>query len=546
MTLSPEQLQEIQKELERRQRLDALVNYKPGPTADCFLRSKAKRRLIYTNNQMGKTTAMQVDCAWTMRGIHPFRPHAGPIRGLVVVPQRRQASTIWGDRILKACKMPGPWEERPWIPDHEIADIKWAYSPAGKYPGRITLHNKCELFVALSGVANSWKSIEGEVFDVVWRDEADGNESLGEELDLRLVRAATKAEAALNGKGDPNAWWLGSLAWCYTPTKTNDEAETFRENCKNGVEGFEMFSPDPTVQEENPAVSVTVREGLRKSMSAEAFAIRGSGKAAAGDIAKIYAHRMKEQEHRIILREPYPTSPDDNVFIGYDPGFGSDPCGIMCGIIPRKAPRTLIIQAFYAMRRASRYEHINTMMEWLNGRTVAWMICDPNIQKTESTGKSFFIQFQEDMEDARMLLHAPPIKGRNRLADGIPLVEDYLCAKDEKQIYFDMSGYGVSEAVRQMEGYRWKIDPGGNIIKVPYTSKKVRDEAPDIIKYICSRYPYWIDYGIDPAADGAEIEPVQEMTPEQAKEARQMAESQALIDEWFADLRGPKVSSWGF
>lgn len=550
-SMSEDPREKIKRELERRQQADALAHYVPGPTADCFLRSKASRRLIYTNNQMGKTTAMQVDCAWTMRGLHPYRPWCGPVRGLIVVPQRRQASTIWGDRILKSCKMPGPWEERPWIPEHEIESIKWAYSPAGRYPGRITLKNGSELFMALSGVKNSWKSIEGEIFDVVWRDEADGNENLGDELDLRLIRAASKAEAAVNGTGDPNAWWLGSLAWCFTPTKANDEADTFRELCETGTAGYEMFSPDPNLQVENPAVSVTVRQGMAKTMSADAFAVRVSGTAAAGDVAKIFAHRMKEHESRLLLREPYPTHSNDNLVIGYDPGFGKDPCGIMAGIIPQAAPRTLVIQAFYSYRRGSRGDHINTMLEWLNGRACAWMICDPNIQRTESTGISFFAQFQEDLQAARMRMHAPPIKGRNRLADGLPLVEDYLIGKDEKQILFDMTGYGVDQAVKQMEQYRWGVDSSGNVTKTPYSSKKVRDEAPDIIKYICSRYPYWIDYGDDPFADPGAVAPViEDPDPELSKHQRLIEESQELIRQWHEDLRpgsGSRAASgWTF
>lgn len=537
----------IRKEIERRKALDALVNYVPGPTAAKFLASPAKRRLIYTNNQMGKTTAMQVDCAMTMRGIHPHRPWCGPVRGLVVVPQRRQASTIWGDRMLVACKMPGRWEQRPWIPEWEIANVKWDHSPSGRYPGRITLKNGSELFIALSGNPNSWKSIEGEVFDAVWRDEADGNENLGDELDLRLIRAASKAERALQSGGEVAAWWLGSLSWCYTPTKANDEAETFREHCVSGTEGYEMFSPDPTVQEENPAVSVSVRAGLAKTMSAEAFAVRGIGSGTTTDAAKIYADIIHRDKERLLRIEPWEPRPDDNTFIGYDPGFTRDPCGIMCGVIPRSNPTWLIVQAWFSYRKGNRMDHINTMREWLAGRACAWMVCDPAIQRTESNGISFFVQFQEDIEAVRMKMHAPPIKGRNKNDDGLPLVQDYLSAKDpDRQIIFDMTGPGVADAVKQLEQYRWRIDSNGNITKTIYTSRKVRDESPDVIKYLLSMYPYWIDYGQDPAVAAPE-EVDAAKSPEEIRHDTQMKLAAKLHDDWFAERSGrPGGGRWPF
>lgn len=43
------------------------------PVQDKYLRSKSKRRLLRTGNQLGKTTAALADLAWTALGEHPYR-----------------------------------------------------------------------------------------------------------------------------------------------------------------------------------------------------------------------------------------------------------------------------------------------------------------------------------------------------------------------------------------------------------------------------------------------------------------------------------------
>lgn len=500
----------------KRKAQDPLEHYKPGPTISACFASDALYRMLAANNQVGKTTGVQVEAVRMLRGKHPFKPWFGPVRILIVVPSRAQAAVVWGQRLLEKCELAGEIGSYPWIPKHEVKKVYNAYSPVGPYPGSIHLKNGSSAYIVLSGDKNSWKRIEGMTFDYIFRDEADGNENLGDELQLRILKAQGSAEKP----------WAGGILWGFTSTKINDEAEAFTKRCQEGVKTavgrHEYFFIEA---HENPAVSMEAREALRSVMSEEAFKVRGIGRWTAADNERIYARYWNEDIH--VRKTPYVIQPNDNLWIVYDPGW-RHPCGIGCFAINQKQPQKLILCRFYCYKYGTRQEHLGSMAEWLSGRTAVALVCDPAILKTESSGRSYFSAMNEELEGHGVRLYRDMTVGRNRNEDGIPLVIDYL---EKGLIEVDPEGQGCQDYIGQMLAYRYEKDKEGNLTAVIH---KKKDEAPDITKYLTSKRPYWADYGDHRAAVDQIAKPIEAGVPlsaeDQLHRARLMM-SQQLIDD---------------
>ncbi len=526
--LKPRRMTQLaaQSMLAKWKREDPCEQYKPGPTIKACFASNALYRMLAANNQVGKTTGIQVEAVRMMRGKHPYKPWFGPVRILIVVPSRAQAALVWGQRLLEKCEMLGDIGKHPFIPKREIKKVYRAYSPLGPYPGAIHLKNGSQAYMVLSGDKNSWKRIEGMTFHYVIRDEADGNENLGEELQLRLIK----------NQDNPECPWAGGILWGFTATKINDEAELFTERCKAGLKtavGFhEYFFIEPN---ENPAVSMKGREALKDVLSEEAYKIRGIGRSSAADNERIYARFWDAKRHE--RKTPYIIQPSDNLWICYDPGW-RHPCGILCGAISKDEPRKIRVCRWYCYKWGTRSQHMSDMAEWLGGRTVTCIVCDPAILKTESNGRSYFSLMNEELPTHGINMHRDLTTGRNRNEDGIPLVTQYL---EENMLEVDPFGQGCEDFIGQMIAYRYEKDKDGTLTSVIH---KKKDEAPDCAKYLTSKIPTWSDYGdhrsvIDqvsaPLADGVTL------SPDEMLHRQRLAMSEAMV----ADLDDNQATPLG-
>jgi hypothetical protein len=523
--------EEAQKIVDQRKATDPLEHYKPGPTIAACFASDALYRMLAANNQVGKTTAEQVEAVRMLRGKHPYKPWFGPVRILIVVPSRAQAAVVWGQRLLDKCELQGEIGKYPFIPKREIKKIYSAYSPLGPYPGSIHLKNGSTAYIILSGDKNSWKRIEGMMFDYIFRDEADGNENLGEELELRVLKA----------RGDPARSWAGGIFWGFTSTKINDEAEAFAQRCKDGivtpVGRHEYFFIEA---HENPAVSMEAREALKSVMSEEAYAIRGVGRGTAADNERIYARYWNEEKH--VRKEAYKIQPTDNLLLVYDPGW-RHPCGIGCWAINQKRPTTLILSRFYCYKWGTRQDHMASMAEWLAGRMATSLICDPAILKTESNGRSYFSLMEEELAGNRVLLYQDMSCGRNRNEDGIPLVIDYL---EKGLIEVDPFGQGCQDWIGQMLAYRYEKDKDGTLTSVIH---KKKDEAPDITKYLCSKRPVWANYGDHrPVVEqtAAPIAEGEQLSPDELIHRQRLLMSQRMVEDLDENQATPLGVSFSF
>ena len=481
--LTPEDAQRM---LEERRKLDPCYQYKPIPAFQAVATSLEPNQCLECANQMGKSSLLQWTAACLARGIHPTRPSYGPTRGLVIVPKRSHA-VDWGSRLTKRSSLAGSLAhlgDMPYIPSWEIEHITPAHgSNMGAYPAKILLKDGSEVFFALSGDDRSWKTIEGWTFDWIIRDEFAGSENMGVTIGRGLLAVRSNATK-------PHG---GLYLWATTSTDPNEEWETFRDAAKAGAAGHAYFTAH--FAESDDYVSVVERNKWAANMSEEQRAVRAFGGSSAATSLFIYRRHIDEYAERLLLHVPYQPLPSDNLVLCYDPGW-RDPCGILCGYIPKARPNTIILTSFLHYRHGTRLDHVQSIREWADGRLITWFICDPAIQKTESNGVSFFITFCEDLESSKVKTHGAPIKGRNRNEDGIPLVEDYLLEKVPGQsILFDMTGEGIPDAVNQLRQYRYRQNNDGTVSKITYVSKTQRDEACDTIKYLCSRRPTWMDMG---------------------------------------------------
>lgn len=515
--LTPEEAARI---LEERRKLDPGHQYKPIPAFQVVVDSTERNQCLECSNQMGKSALLQWTASALARGIHPTRPWYGPVRIVIIVPKRSHA-VDWTDRLTKRSTLGGSLShlgDRPYLPEWEIAHITPAHgSNMGAYAAKILMKNGSEIFFALSGDERSWKTIEGWTFDHIIRDEFAGSENMGPTLGRSLL--AVRSNAAKQGGG--------LYLWATTSTDPNEEWEKFRDEAKAGKPGYRYFTAH--FSEANAYVSVEEREKWASGLTEEQKSVRAYGGASAATSLYIYRRHLDEHMARLCPELHYEPDPTDNLVLCYDPGW-RDPCGILCGYIRQKDPNRIIITAFQHQRHLTRGEHVEMIREWADGRTIAWFVCDPAIQKTESNGVSYLQNFVEDLQAAKVTVHGGPMKGRNRNEDGIPLVEDYLVEKTPGVSFvFDLAGEGVPDLVQQLRQYRWRQDHAGNVMKVTYVSKGQRDEACDTLKYLASRRPYWIDLGAQGRASEVAAPTVED--PETALWRLRAERSQAAIQE---------------
>ena len=472
--------------LEQYRSEDPIYNYKPGATFSRATECLSRFVCIKAVNQIGKTAWLQYICSALLRNKHPARKSSGPVHGLLVVPARAQAAEVWGKRLLRACELAGPIGKHPWLPKRELKQggVNWAYSPVGKYPGKITMRDGSTLIVILSGDPNSWKRLEGMTFDFIIRDEVAGSENLGDELQPRLIRSYSKA---LSGETQ----WGGIMIWAATETKFNQEWNDFKQRATDGVQDYALFAPQP--EEASAYVAMEAREAMRKSMSAASFSVRGSGTADAGEFILIYGKQWDDKRH--IMQKMHDISSDDNIWLSWDPGV-EHPTGILIAVTSRDKPRQIkCVQAFFHSRESIDFD-IECIDQFILGRKIAGFIYDYAAKNRSKTGapsvRDVLIQKMEAKGYDPILGY---IAADKRHAEGINMVREYLDPdpynKNAEPLLVlspvTMEN-GMGQARAELISYRGKestnFTGAGGVVKK-------NDEFCDISRYLCRASPTW-------------------------------------------------------
>lgn len=459
-------------------------------TQKAILASNTIYRLATSGNQGGKTATAVVECASLARGNNPYKPWYGPVNICVFVPSRAQASGVWGDRLIKASDIRIEIDvsgksvnlaKQPLIPEHEIESIVWAYSPQGKYPGFIQLKNKSTIRIALSGDKKSWERVQGFPFDMIYRDEAVGNENLGAELFPRLAAAQT---AVQQGKRP----WGGGIVWVATETLVNDEFRAYLENCLKGAPDYQLFYIDPS---ENPAVSMDVRARMHAAMSDTAgdsmATLRMYGKGSAVDSLVIYPAFSYE---RHVVKD-YEPDVMDNIWLGWDPGI-RDEFGLMFFCINQERPTTLRITDFFHERGKTLDVQAKIVANYLKGRSLEGIITDPQANKRDyNRGKSQIAQFTEILfEQLKIESRRGILMGRNIIQDGVAAVKRYLDPdpddpKAEPLLLINERALYVAQMLA-----RARLKTGANALAYNTIDGK-NLEVFDLTRYIVSRQPFY-------------------------------------------------------
>lgn len=475
----------------------------PGHRA--ILESKARLIGCTAAQRSGKTTVLRASAAAYFRGIHPFRLRTKPVKILVVAPSMAQLATIYKRGFLNASMLHVTEEQkkiwpdlenvvkRPLIPESEIAknskgkpDISWGVSKFGKVPGLIPHVDGSEMYFHISGDDNSWKRIEGMDFMAIFRDEADGNENIGNTFITRLMEHWDKPDY-------PDA---GFYLWGASELQVVTERIEFLKKCQEGQKHYAFFRLDNS---DNPKVTQKNREDAAEMLGKEEADKRIWGTTTAISGQLVYGRHFSRQRH--VLQELYEPSPQANLWIGWDPGT-AHPFGLVCAAIEPERPSQLRVVRCYSETRKTLDYQANCIAEWLDGRFLEGLVFDSAgaTKAGYSKGESWFLQLEEALTQLGVKLHRGMLPGKNRYDVGIPLMWRYLDPdpsnnKADPLILINPPGPkspGCETLIEQLLAYRFKksIQDGAGL--KGDAIHRLFDDLADPLRYLVSRQPRWV------------------------------------------------------
>lgn len=457
---------------------DPVLAFAPGPTQALCAVSPAHNRLIEGHNQSGKTTYAAWDTAACLRGIHPSRRWYGPVRAVILVQSRMQAAQVAGRYLLNECCLPGALGRKPFIPDSEIAKVRYT-SVGFRVPVEILMKNGSSAAFAWAGTDATWKRIQGTQFDFAWLDEDAGTEDLMAEINRSLLVATSQGQAGLKGP------WAGSITWSATPTVSSAAMTSFRRMCTDKEPDYEYFKIE---QGENPSLSIKAMESYSKALSEDQREVRVNGRMTAAGLLQVY--RDQWDEDRLVFDSLYEPGPLDNLWVCMDPGgagTASHPTGMLYVAISPNAPRQLKVYRYIETKRKTLDEVLLDIQVHLRGRKLEGFVVDPASLKIESRGKSVYTQILEVLEQYKIEIHRGVMTGRNRHWDGIQRVMRYLKPMEgEPLVRLYKQGEGVPLACQQMREYQGR--PSTRYTGEGGVVKKF-DEFPDCLRYLISKEP---------------------------------------------------------
>lgn len=452
----------------------------PGPTQlACLQDGKTAFRLLEGGNQTGKTAHCVAECAMYARGIHPSRPWFGPVSILVLITSRQQALRIWHRKMIDKSMLRGPAYNEPMIPSHEIEKIFYDHAGTGKVPRCIRLKNGSEIEFNWSGTVQTWERIQGGEYDACFIDEASGTSKLIAEVKARFLTRI----------GDRSRPGSGFILWSATPTMGNDSHRAYRRSCINSEPNFKYFRIN---SDENPAVRKEARDMLSKSMSQHDAKVRMWGTSTDDEQYLVYADHWKDETH---LADPdYVPQLTDNLWVGFDPAFGrtGSDVGLVFAAINRDEPSTVRVVRCIQYRNGTLHEYVQYIQDWLQGRFLEGIVCDPAIRRTESTGLSVYSQFIDELSAARLTIERGVICGRNRYEDTIPVVRRYL---DLQHVQINAHEDGCQELRYQLQSTRTR-DP--TKYSGPRGVVRKHQDLADALRYLLTVEPAWCDRGPNP------------------------------------------------
>lgn len=467
------------------------------------LESRARLIGVTAMQRSGKTTLMRASAAAYFRGIHPWRKRLNPVQVLVVAPSMMQLATIYKKGFLnssglyvtpeQAQRWPDLREivKLPLIPSDELLlkpsgkpDISWGVSKFGPVPSVIRHIDGSEMYFHISGDKHSWERIEGMDFHAIFRDEANGNENIGNTFITRLMEHWGKPE-------NPDA---GFYIWGASELQVVQERLDFLKKCEEGAKFHGYYTLETA---DNPKVTQQNREDAAGMMTEDEANKRIWGTSSAVSGALVYGKHFSRDRHVLKVRQE--PSPEANLWACWDPGFAHE-FGLGCAFIePNKPNKIVMDRCYHAARKTLDYQ-VNCLLEWLDGRALEGVVYDSTgaTKSDYSKGEKAFIQFQTALEKAGVKIHRGFQPGRNVYKDTVPLVWRYLdpdTGNSNADPLFVINpeskdSPGTEWLVNQFYSYRFKV--GANPKLQAQSIHRVNDEGVDFVRYLISRQPRWV------------------------------------------------------
>lgn len=464
----------------------------PGPSQLEALLSTKTFRMVEGGNRSGKTVHALAEVAMYARNRHPVRRWTIPPRILVLITTRKQAKLVWQRRLFEKSEVFGPASEFPFIPASEIADrakvkdIDYTYAGSEKVMTRVGMKNGAEIFFYWAGAAQAWQNIEGVTFDAVVRDESTkdmaGNEQMMTEIKMRLFDAQCHPV-----KKREHAGWL---LWVSTATKSSVERDEYKEMALSGDEdwGYFRLSAD-----DNPMITKEDRQRAAASMSDEDAAVRLWG-TEEYDSRFMVLRKFFDQKRAVYEKSIFPRT-TDNLWAAIDPAFGrtGSKHGILLIALSEDDPDTYKVLCEDSKKNCSVADQIDILMQMMASferADLEGVVMDPAARKTESTGKSVYSQYIEELGKRNVKVwRNQVVLGRNRKDDVYPLLQSVL---QQNRIRINPE---CGQLVKQINECRTK-EP--TVYSGP---RGVIDKHLDVLKalqYFVSRGVRWVDRGLAP------------------------------------------------
>lgn len=390
---------------------DALLNFKPSPVQLAYLQSDSPFRVIIGGNRAGKTTTNAVDLAYIARGMHPYRTAPRRLRILVLTNTRQQAANVFGRKLFTASELPGKFHDTPLIP---ASEVNIDYLKVGVHVPYAAQTKHADILFSWSAADNVWERLQGQKLDLCYFDEDAGSMKLVDEIFMRGMDARSAAGTA----GD--CGWLGGINWSATPTTATDGYLKFRRYCQehNPTKSYFYIPPG-----DNPAISKEAILEARGFLGARQAQVRVDGTKDATDLVLIYGEQWKEARH--VAAEPHRIRPEDNLWLGYDPGV-EHPTGMLIVALSKDAPQQMKVVKCWLHARQTLEFDARVLDEWLCGRRLAGMVFDYAAKTHNKMGESVIGELQKILAAKQMMPFFGYFQAKKMHAPGIAMVRHYL------------------------------------------------------------------------------------------------------------------------
>lgn len=479
MQLTPEQQAAARAFVEREY---AIFHYKPSPNQLAFHQDCQPNKLTIGGSRSGKTTANIVEVCWLAMGIHPYKENAKePLSILILSLTRQNASQVTQRKMFESCELPGPIGAKPFLPESELMPGEHTPLRVG-FPTyyRVKLMNNTVIEWAWSDDPASFIKVQGAKRHIILLDEARCDRKLFLELTKRLADARSEAERGLAPS------WYGMLLWGATGTGDGGDDGTFdsfRQRCMDAHPGHSYFLLKPG---ETGAIDAKVTAQMRSIMSEEEQAIHIDGTSTAGGAQRVYP-QFTEERH--CLPTDYEPGPQDNLWLGLDPGW-NHPTGLVIFAITPKRPMTKIAVRCWKHRHQTVDYDIACLDHYLRGRQLAGVVYDwnTNAGSKQGAGQTMLQEYKEKMIALGMYPIAGFFRGKKNNEKGIPLVAlhldpDHYDKSVEPRLLVNPSQASGCSLLKE-EFYKYRGRPETRF-RGPMGIVKKWDDLMDPLKYVC-------------------------------------------------------------